>query len=409
MKAKTRHGKVGYLFSTILFLALTTACQATKPSAHAEEAPAIRVKLASVQLGIIRETSDLIGRSESRQSVTLQPQINGRVSQIFIQPGAAVTKSTLLIQVDPDRQQTQVVSSRAAEAAAQADLDNAKASLIPLEADRRAKVSNVDLQQQQYERYSVLYKQGAVSRDVLDQRRNGLETAKAELDAAIARLQVQGSVIANKKKLLQQAQANVSGQKVELQYYQITAPFAGTIGNIPVKVGDYVTPSTQLVTITQNQPLEVNVSVPSERAFNLHSGMTVQLMNQQGKLIGNSKVFFISPNVNQQSESILIKTLFENAEGRLRADQQVTVRIIWDERPGILVPTAAVTRLGGQSFIFVAHSAGKSQLIARQKPIKLGDIEGSNYQVWEGLQTGERIVVSGVQQLSEGAAIAPES
>ncbi len=409
MRAESRHGKLSYLFSTILLLALTTACRATKPSDHAEGPPATRVKLASVQSGTIRETSDLIGRAESRRSVTLQPQINGRVSQIFIQPGAAVTKGTPLIQVDPDQQQTQVVSSRAGAAAAQADLDNAKASLIPLEADRRAKVSNVGLQQQQYDRYSVLYQQGAVSLQVLDQRRNSLETAKAELDAAIARIQVQGSVIANKRKLLQQAQANLSGQQVQLQYYQITAPFTSTVGNIPVKIGDYVNSSTQLITVTQNQPLEVNISVPSERAPDLHLGMVVQLINQQGKLIGNSKVFFISPTVNQQTESILIKALFENAAMCLRADQQVSARIIWDERPGVLVPTAAVSHLGGQDFIFVAQSEGKSQLVARQKPIKLGDIEGSNYQVMEGLKPGERIVVSGLGQLSEGAEIAPES
>lgn len=408
MRAGSRHGKLNYLFSTILLLALTTACRA-KPAANALEAPATRVKLATVKLGTIRETSDLIGRVESRRSVTLQPQINGRVSQIFIQPGAAVTQGTPLIQVNPDQQQTQVISYRAAAAAAQADLNNARASLIPLEADHRAKVSNLDLQKQEYERYSLLYQQGAVSRDVLDQRRNSFETAKAELDAAIARIQVQGAVIANKGKLLQQAQANVSGQKVELQYYQISAPFTGTVGNIPVKIGDYVNTSTQLVTVTQNQPLEVNISVPSERARDLHLGMVVQLIDQQGKLIGNSKVFFISPNINQQTESILIKALFENAAMRLRADQQVSARIIWDERPGVLVPTAAVSHLGGQDFIFVAQSKGKSQLVARQKPIKLGDIEGSNYQVMAGLKPGERIVISGVQQLSEGAAIAPES
>lgn len=401
--------KFGYGVSIILVLAATGACHSTKPAVHAEGTPAARVKLASVQSGSIRETSDLIGRSESRRSVTLQPQISGRVSQIFVQPGTAITKGTALIQVDPDRQQTQVISFRAAAAAAQADLDNARASLIPLEADRRAKSSDASLQQQQYDRYSLLYQQGAVSRDVLDQRRNSLETAKAELDAAIARIQVQRSVITNKGKLLQQAQANVSGQQVELQYYQIKAPFTGVVGNIPVKVGDYVNPSTQLVTITQNQPLEVNISVPSERASNLRLGMMVQLINQQGRLIGSSTVFFISPTVNQQTESILIKTLFENRDGRLRADQQATARIIWDERPGVLVPTTAVSRLGGQNFIFVAQSQPNTQLVARQKPIKLGDIEGNQYQVIEGLKPGERIVVSGVQQLSDGAVIAPDS
>jgi multidrug efflux pump subunit AcrA (membrane-fusion protein) len=315
---------------------------------------------------------------------------------------------TPLIQINPDRQQAEITSSRAAAASAQADVESAKASLIPLEADRRAKASDVALQQQQHDRYSTLYQEGAVSQEVLDGRRNNLDNAKAELDAAKARIEAQRSIIASKEKVFQQTAANVRGQQVELQYYQIIAPFAGTIGNIPTKVGDYVSPSTQLATITQNHPLEVNLSVPSERAADLRPGMTVQLINQQGKLIGNSQVFFISPNVNNQSESISIKALYTNPDGRLRADQQVLSRVIWDERPGVLVPTAAISRLGGKDFVFVAQKAD-TYLVARQRPVILGEVEDGNYQVIEGLKPGEQIVVSGLQQLSDGTAILSEA
>nr|WP_322720099.1 HlyD family efflux transporter periplasmic adaptor subunit [Nostoc sp. ChiQUE02]MDZ8233156.1 HlyD family efflux transporter periplasmic adaptor subunit [Nostoc sp. ChiQUE02] len=186
-----------------------------------------------------------------------------------------------------DRQQAEIASSRAAAASAQADVESAKASLIPLEADRRAKASDVTLQQQQYDRYSTLYQEGAVSQEVLDGRRNNLDNAKAELDAAKARIEAQRSIVASKEKVFQQTSANVRGQQVELQYYQIIAPFAGTIGNIPTKVGDYVSPSTQLATITQNHPLEVNLSVPSERAANLRPGMTVQLINPLFPIFAN--------------------------------------------------------------------------------------------------------------------------
>jgi multidrug efflux pump subunit AcrA (membrane-fusion protein) len=365
--------------------------------------------LAFVRSGTIRETSEFIGTLESRRSLTLQPQINGRVSQILVQPGVEVTAGTPLIQINPARQQAAITSSRAAAASAQADLESARASLIPLEADRRAKASDVALQQQQYDRYSTLYREGAISRESLDERSNVLENAKAELDAAKARIKAQQAIIISKEKVFQQTLADVSGQSVELDYYQITAPFTGTVGDIPVKIGDYVNPSTQLVTVTQNQPLEVNLSVPSERASNLRQGMTVQLLDQRGNLIGNSQVFFIAPNVNNQSESILIKALFENREGRLRADQQVLARVIWDERPGVLVPTVAVSRLGGKDFIFVAQSQGNAEWIAQQRPIALGEIEGSNYQVIKGLKPGERIVVSGIQRLSNGTPIAPES
>lgn len=400
--------RVGSLCSTLLLLTLTVGCRSINSPARAET-PSVRVKLASVESGTVRDTSEFIATLESRRSVTLQPQIDGRLSQILVQPGAEVTAGTPILQINPDRQQAEIASSRAAAASAQADLESARASLIPLEADRRAKASDVALQQQQYDRYSTLYQEGAVSREILDERSNVLENARAELDAAQARIQAQQAIIASKEKVFQQTLAEVSEQSVELDYYQITAPFIGTVGDIPVKVGDYVNPSTQLVTITQNQPLEVNLSVPSERSSDLRQGMIVQLIDQQGNSIGNSQVFFIAPNVNHQSESILIKALFENQEGRLRADQQVLARVIWDERPGVLVPTAAISRLGGKDFIFVAQSQGDTQLVAQQRPIELGEIAGSNYQVITGLKPGERIVVSGIQQLSDGTPIAPES
>jgi multidrug efflux pump subunit AcrA (membrane-fusion protein) len=406
--SKTVSGWSRYLVPSLLLLTLTSACRSVDPPANAET-PAVRVKLAAVERETVRETSEFIGTLESRRSVTLQPQIDGRVSQILVQPGAEVTRGTPILQINPDRQQAQITSFRAAAASAQADLESAKASLIPLEADRRAKASDVALQQQQYDRYSMLHREGAVSRENLDERRNLLENARAELDAAKARIQAQRAIIASKEKVLQQSLADVSGQRVELDYYQITAPFTGTVGDIPVKVGDYVDPSTRLVTITQNQPLEVNLSVPSERATDLRQGMTVQLVDQQGKLIGNSQVFFIAPNVNNQSESILIKALFQNPNGRLRADQQVLARVIWDERPGVLVPTTAISRVGGKDFIFVAQFQESTRWVVQQRPIELGEIQGRYYQVIKGLQPGERIVVSGIQQLADGIAIAPES
>ncbi|MBW4474621.1 MAG: efflux RND transporter periplasmic adaptor subunit [Stenomitos rutilans HA7619-LM2] len=410
-KSQTMLGRFSWLLSTVLILTVAGACHSVDSRAKAEKAQAtvVRVKLASVQTGAVRNSSEFIGQLESRRSITLQPQIDGRVAQIFVQPGTEVAAGTPLVQINPDRQQAEITSSRAVAASAQADVESAQASLLPLEADRRAKASDVALQQQQYDRYSTLYQEGVVSQEVLDGRRNNLDNAKAELDAAKARIAAQRSIIASKKKVFQQTTANVSGQQVELQYYQITAPFAGTIGNIPTKVGDYVSPSTQLATITQNQPLEVNLSVPSERAADLRPGMTVQLIDRQGKSIGNSQVFFISPSVNNQSESILIKALYTNPGKRLRADQQVLTRVIWNERPGVLVPTTAISRLGGKDFVFVAQAQADSQLVARQRPVTLGEVEGGNYQVIEGLKPGEHIVVSGLQQLSDGTAILSEA
>jgi len=172
--------------------------------------------------------------------------------------------------------------------------------------------------------------------------------------------------------------------------------------------------STPLTTITENRSLEVTFSVPNEQALQLRQGMPVELTDGQGRKVGTSRVFFISPKATNDTQSVLVKSLFDNSQGQLRTDQFVRVKAIWDKRPGVLVPTTAVTRLGGEAFVFVAESSQPqlstpSQMVARQRLVKLGGIKGNNYQVLSGLKPGEKIVVSSLLSLRDGAPIIPES
>jgi RND family efflux transporter MFP subunit len=378
----------------------------------AAQPQAVGVKLAAVEAATIDESSDYIASLESRRSVTLQPRIQGQISRIFVTAGDEVKAGTPIIQVDAREQQAAVSSVSAAVAAAQAELESSRATLKSLEAQRQSNLSDVKLNQQEYERYSSLATQGAVSQQTRDQYGNRLDAARSSLSAINAQIQAQQAAVSQAEKALLQAQANAEAQQVQLQYYQISAPFAGTVGNIPVKVGDFVNTSTQLTNITQNRPLEVNISVPIERASQLRPGMPVELLDGQGRSVGTSKIFFIAPNTANSTQSVLIKSLFDNAMGQLRADQYLRAKVIWNRRPGVLVPTTAVTRLGGESFVYVAeapanYTQGQPQLVARQKPVKLGDIRGNNYQVLEGLKPGERIVVSGILNLQDGVPIIP--
>jgi multidrug efflux pump subunit AcrA (membrane-fusion protein) len=387
----------------------TVACGGGGPASLSAGGPqAVPVKLSTVESSTIDETSEYLATLKSRKSVTLQPQVDGQVAKILVQSGAKVAAGTPLIQVNSAKQEAAVSGLMAAAESNQADLESAKATLVSYQADLRSKISDLKFQQQRYDRYFKLQNEGAISQQDLDQYRNNLDTARANLYAQNAKIKAQQALITKAERGLQQSLANTKEQKVQLQYYGVTAPFAGTVGDIPVKVGDYVTTSTQLTTVTQNQPLEVNVLVSADKASELRPGMSVKLLDPQGQPIGNSRVFFIAPNVNNQTQSILIKSLFDNAADRLRADQLVQASVVWDRRPGILIPTAAISRVAGQDFVFVAQEQS-SKLVARQKPIKLGNIQGNSYQVLEGLKPGETIVVAGILKLSDGAPIVAES
>ncbi len=382
------------------------------PAAATAGPPPAAVKLATVQAGGIEDSSEFIASLESRHSVKLQPRIQGQVTQIFVRPGSDIPEGAAILQIDPKQQQASVNSVSAAGEGAKSQLANARAQLTSLEAERLSNEADVKLNQQEYQRYSNLADQGAVARQISDQYLNKRDVAKATLRATIGKIQAQQATIDQAQKSIQQAQANTNQQQVQLQYYRITAPFRGTVGEIPVKVGDFVNTSTQLTSITENQPLEVNISVPIERGTQLRKGMLVEVLDGQGRSLGTSKVFFIAPNVNNNNQSILIKALYDNSKGQLRADQFVQARVIWNQRVGVLIPTTAVAPVAGENFVYVMQTKqspdGKSQLVARQKRVKLGTIKGNSYQVLEGLQPGEKIIVSGLLNLRDGAPVNPQ-
>ncbi|MCP6758149.1 MAG: efflux RND transporter periplasmic adaptor subunit [Fischerella sp. CENA71] len=374
--------------------------------------PAIPVKVSAVESGTIEESSEYIANIESRRSVALQPRIQGQVSQIFVRAGDPVKDGDPIIQVDSREQQAAVSSVNAAAQAARSQVENAKATLRSLEADRQSFVADVKLNQEDYNRYVDLANQGAVSQQTKEQYANKLAVARAAFNANESKIKAQQAAVVEAEKSLQQALANTNQQKVQLQYYRVTAPFAGTVGDIPVKIGDFVNTSTQLANITQNRPLEINVSVPIERASQLRNGMPVELINAQGQTIGTSRVFFISPKANNENRMVLIKALFDNEKNQLRADEYIRAKVIFNQRSGALIPTTAVTRVAGKTFVYVAQTQkspeGKTQLVAKQKPISVGNITGNNYQVLKGLQPGEKVIVSGLLNLRDGVPVNPE-
>ena len=122
-------------------------------------------------------------------------------------------------------------------------------------------------------------------------------------------------------------------QQVELGYYQVTSPTAGVVGDIPVRVGDRVTPSTMLTTVDQNAGLEIYVSIPVAQATGLRPGLPLRVLDDQGKVIGTYKVGFVSPSVDDQTQTVLVKADVEQS-GRFRTDQFVRVQIVWSTLPG---------------------------------------------------------------------------
>lgn len=371
---------------------------------------AVPVPISAVETGTVTDSSDYVANLQSRQSVTLQPRVDGYVQEIYVKAGDRVEAGTPILRIDPATQQAAVQQSVATLATSQSDFESAKATLAQLTASKESTLSSLDFNQKEYKRYSDLVTQGAFARQKLDEVSNNLRSARAELGKIDAQIEAQKASINSAATRIEASRAGAVQQEVQLDYYTITAPFAGIVGDIPVKVGDNVNSTTQLTTVTQNQVLEVQIAVPTENAPRLRMGMPVELLDAQDKSLVKGNVAFISPNINSQNQSVLVKANFNNGNNQLKANQFVRARLIWASHSGVIVPTSAISRLGGQDFIFVAEESsvnGQTQLVANQKAIKLGKITGNKQEVLEGLTSKDKIVVAGILQLRNGAPIAP--
>jgi RND family efflux transporter MFP subunit len=326
----------------------------------------VTVVMAVLQPKPVDRTSEYVATLRSRQTSAISPQVEGIVTRILVRSGQRVAAGAALAQVDPLKQEASVSSNEATRAAQEAQLRLAREEL---------------------QRQKALFEQGLVSRQVLDQANTAADTAAASLTAL---------------------QARERESRVELQYYRVTAPAAGVVGDIPVHVGDRVTTSTVITTISDNAGLEAYIYVPIERAQDLKLGMPVRLVSAQGEVLAATRVDFVSPAVDDRTQGVLAKAQVPSDKG-FRTEQFARVQIVWSSDPGLTVPVVAVTRINGQYFAYVAERGEKGGFIARQRLVRLRPLTGAEYLIENGLKPGERLIVSGIQKIADGVPVAPAS
>ena len=346
----------------------TIACGgAPPPQAQAQGFPPTPVQLVESRSTAIEDATEYVATLKSLRSTSIQPQIDGQITEILVKSGDRVQRGAPLVQIDPRRQEAAVSGQ---------------------EATRAAKEASVAFARQQQERATQLFAAGAISRQELEQAQTALRTAESDLQAL---------------------QAQVQQQQVQLRYYSVTAPMAGVIGDVPVRVGMQVSTGTFLTTIDENDTLEVQVSVPVERAGDLKPGLPLRILSSDAaQTLATTTVNFIASRVDEATQSILVKGAVHNAGGALRSSQFVRARVVWNTADGLVVPVTAVSRVNGQFFVFVGEPLD-GKLVAHQRAVSLGQIVGDDYPVLGGLKAGERVVVSGAQKLVDGAPIAEAS
>jgi RND family efflux transporter MFP subunit len=325
--------------------------------------PAMPVQTMTVASVPVPQSDEYVATIKSRRSATINPQVDGNLTKILVHSGEHVTAGQVLMQIDPAKQEATLASQAATEQ------------------QKRAVYQYNELQ---VNRQRKLFADGIISKDALDQAEQAYANSKADFDSSTASKQE---------------------QEKQLGYYKITAPLSGIVGDIPVHVGDYVSSTTMLTTVDENQDLEAYIYIPTERAAEVRSGLGVQILDNNSNPVEDTSIDFVSPEVDNGLQGILVKAPVHSAT--LRNDQLVKARVVWGVSPRAVVPVLAVTRLGGQAFVFVAQSAGAGKFIAHQQAITLGDTIGNNYSVMSGLANGDKVIISGTQFLMDSMPVIP--
>jgi RND family efflux transporter MFP subunit len=323
------------------------------------------VEVLTLSASSVRDTGEYLASVISRQNVSIVPQVTGYVRQIAVRPGQLVKVGDTLVELD-SRQERAALDSAAAQ--------------------QRAAASAAELALRTAERTRSLHKEGLVT---------GQELDRAEADARAA--EAQGRAAA----------ARVAEQRVGVGFHVVRAPFAGTVGDVIARVGDFVSATTPLTSITQGTTLELAIRIPTERARNVKPGAPVEVLDTRGNTLLSTTLSFVSPEADPRTQLVDVSAVFENTVG-LRPSEMVRARVVYGTSQALVVPVLSIVRQSGQAFVYAVEQRGSALVVAR-RPVTLGALSDQSYVVEKGLSPGDRVAVSSLQALRDGAPIVPKA
>ena len=328
------------------------------------------VEVEAVTLAPFQQSVEAVATLDSDQVVKVASQVNARVERLLVRQGQQVRQGQLLVVLDQAQLRAEVASLRA-----------------QMLSDQRND-----------ERYAQLVAQGAAS--------------------AIQRDQYRQAFIASRQALI--------ARQADLGFRHIKAPVAGVIGEINLRPGDVLQVGVPLTQLVSNTRLHAEIELPATLLGQLRLGLPVQLsVPGQGGAVLNSQISALEPSVISGSQLLMARAPITNPRGVLRNGLRLRARVVLQSQEQLSVPFAAITRLAGQSFVFVVGTRreleqrpGRADLsalkglpptaaVALQVPVSLGPLQQSRYPVLRGLQKGQRVISSGLLNLRHGMPIQP--
>ena len=364
-------------FGLMLGLALVAAGgDALAQDKTKKKAPPTRVTVDRVVKEPVFQTMPVIGRFVARQSGDVAALVRGPVGEILVDVGDRVTQGQLIARLVPNR--------------IRANRDLRSAELQEKQAALRTAEAQLNLSNDELARLDKLRMSAAFSKARRTDKQN--EVLKYQSEVAEAQASVG------------QAEANLELAEIDLHNAEIRAPYKAVVSQRHVVAGNYVDVGDRIVTLINDQELEVEASVPSDRLRGLKVGRTVTLNLDDGSAL-KAVVRAVIP-----AESVMTRTrpvrFVPNMDGAAAAagfakDQNVTVEIpISDARDVVTVHKDGVVSRAGGNHVFVVSDG-----TVEKRTVRLGPAFGKRFEVLSGLRPGDLVAIKGNERLRPGQKV----
>jgi multidrug efflux pump subunit AcrA (membrane-fusion protein) len=379
-----------------------TASGCSKPDAaqaRSREGTAKPVQVEVVRLDAVRRAVDVVGTLVAVDQVTISSEADGKVSRILADLGDRVTAGQVLIQLDREKQQYTYEQQQAALARTLAQYGASDPEHLPeIEKTPDVQKANADLVQatQAFDRASELFKRTLISQQTLDDAKAALQSKRASYDSALQ----------NAKNLRASIQASEATMKLagrQLRDTDIRAPFDGYVEKRLVNLGELVKTQMPVMAVVRLDPLKVTAEIPEKMAPWIKDGQPVALQVDayRGKTF-TGKVSRISPGVNAATRAFPFEALVPNADTVLKPGTFARVHIESGKVDDVLtLPYSALQYRYGVNRVFVV---GGDKLSMRE--LAVGERMGDRIEIVNGVKAGERVAVTDVDTLADGALVA---
>jgi multidrug efflux pump subunit AcrA (membrane-fusion protein) len=389
--------------AAIVFIALAAGACSRSETAQARGVDGGRdaktVTVTMVKKDSVRRAVDVVGTLTAVDQVTISSEADGKVKTILADLGDRVKSGQVLVQLDSEKQQYTFEQQKAALARALAQYGATDPESLPeIEKTPDVRRATADLAQasQAFDRASALFKRTLISQEAFDDAKAALQSKRAQYDSSLQ----------NAKNLQASIQASEASMKLagrQLRDTEIRAPFDGYVEKRLVNLGELVKAQMPVMAIVRLDPLKITAEMPEKMAPWINDGRPVELhVDAYPGRTFHGKVTRISPAVNTATRAFPFEAAVPNSDAALKPGTFARVHVESGRVDDVLtLPYAALQYRYGVNRVFVVNG---DRLAMRE--LQVGERLGDRIEVSSGVKEGERVAITDVETLTDGAAVA---